>query len=130
MEITEQFLQSALESLKREIFESLHVAMPGTIVSYDSTACTAAIQPALRRQTQSGTILTAPQLSSVPVFLPSASHTVFPGDPCLLLFMDFCLDGYLTNRQPVLPPSPRQHDLSDAIALVGFGAFSGNATAP
>jgi GTP-binding protein len=45
MQITESFLQSALDSLRREIFENLHVAMPGILVSYDAETATADVQP-------------------------------------------------------------------------------------
>ncbi len=120
MEITESFLLNALDSLKKELLSSLHAAMPGNIVSYDPSSGLATIQPALRRKTHAGGIMTAPLLEDVPVFLPSSEYTPSPGDPCLLLFMDFCLDGWLSTGQPVIPPSPRTHDLSDAIALVGF----------
>ena len=120
MQITESFLHSALDSLRREIFENLHVAMPGILVSYDAETAAADVQPALRRKTSSGEILTAPLLRDVPVFLPSADFTPAPGDSCLLIFADFCADGWYESAQPVLPPSPRTHDLSDAFALVGF----------
>ena len=120
MQITESFLHSALDSLRREIFENLHVAMPGILVSYDADTATADIRPALRRKTASGQILTAPLLREVPVFLPSPDFTPSPGDHCLLIFADFCADGWYDAAQPVLPPSPRMHDLSDAFALVGF----------
>ena len=120
MEITEAFLQNALNSLKQEIFSSLRVAMPGNIVDFDAASGTASVQPALRRKTASGEILTAPLLSAVPVLRPSADFAVSPGDPCLLIFADFCIDGWLESGQPVLPPSSRQHDLSDAFALVGY----------
>ena len=120
MQITESFLQSALEALRREIFSSLHVAMPGTIISYDPDTATADVQPALRRTSTFGNLLTAPLLSGVPVFLPSADFTPSPGDACLLIFADFCIDGWYDTSQPVVPPSPRMHDLSDAFAIVGF----------
>ena len=120
MEITETFLQETLQSLKQEILSTLHVAMPGIIQSYDSATRTASVQPALRRQTPFGDILTAPLLQQVPVFLPSPDFAVVPGAHCLLIFADFCIDGWYESAQPVLPPSPRQHDLSDAFALVGF----------
>ena len=119
MKVTESFLHHALESLRQEIFSTMRVAMPGNIVSYDDGTGLAVIQPALRRKTRSGQILTAPQLSGVPVFRPTADHPISPGDPCLLLFMYFCMDGWLDTGQPVLPPSPRQHDLSDAVAITG-----------
>ena len=118
MEITESFLHEALEALKREIFSSLHVCMPGNIISWDPETGLASVQPALRRKTSSGQVLTAPQLFGVPVFRASSSVVPSPGDPCILLFTDFCLDGWLETGQPVIPPSPRQHDLSDAVALI------------
>ena len=120
MEISESFLLEALDSLKREILSALHVAMPGNVVDYDASAGLATVQPALRRKAASGAVVTAPLLREVQVLLPSGSHTVSPGDPCILLFQDFCPDGWLESGQPALPPSPRQHDLSDAVALVGF----------
>ena len=120
MQITESFLRQALESFRREILSSLHVAMPGIIRSYDASSATAEVQPALRRRTSSGDLVTAPVLSGVPVFLPSADFTPSAGDHCLLIFCDFCIDGWFDTGQPVLPPSPRMHDLSDAFAIVGF----------
>ena len=120
MQITESFLQQALESFRREIFASLHVAMPGIILSYDASSATAEVQPALRRRTSSGDLMTAPILSGVPVFLPASDFVPAPGDHCLLIFCDFCIDGWFDTGQPVLPPSPRMHDLSDAFAIVGF----------
>ncbi len=119
MEITESFLLESLEALKREILENLHTAMPGTILSYDSANGIARVQPGLRRQASGGKVLTAPELSGVPVFLSQPGQQVSPGDPCILLFMDFCMDGWLETGQPVIPPSPRMHDLSDAFALAG-----------
>ena len=119
MYIDEAFLQSALNSLKKDIFSSFHFAMPGIVEAYDSETGLAAVQPSLRRRTFSGDVLTAPLLEEVPVFLPDASCSVSPGMPCLLIFMDFCMDGWLQSGQPVLPPSPRKHDWSDAVALVG-----------
>ena len=119
--ITGDFLRQALDALRREIFSTLHVAMPGTVTAYDASDGTVSVRPALRRRTSSDQILPAPILPRVPVLLPSSDYTPAPGDPCLLIFSDFCLDGFLDTGQPVLPPSPRSHDLSDAFALVGFG---------
>ena len=119
MEVTQEFLQSALDSLRREIFSTLRVAMPGQIVSYDANSGLASVQPALR-QSASGTVLTAPILSEVPVILPTADYNVVTGAPCLLVFLDFCLDGFLQSGQPVIPPAPRKHDISDAVAILGF----------
>ena len=118
--ITGDFLRQALDALRREIFSTLHVAMPGTVTAYDASDGTVFVQPGLRRRVSSDQIMTAPLLPRVPVLLPSRDYVPAPGDPCLLIFCDFCLDGFLDTGQPLLPPSPRSHDLSDAFALVGF----------
>lgn len=120
MELTETFLQETLEAFRRELFSSLRCGMPGNVMAYDAETGLATVQPALRQKTSSGKVLTAPVLSGVPVLLPSQDFEVTAGSPCQLLFMDFCLDGWLETGQPVVPPSPRQHDLSDAVAIVGF----------
>ena len=120
MEVNEAFLQKALAALREEIFSALHAAMPGTVLSYDAENAVASVQPALLRRTASGALLPAPVLSQVPVLLPSPEAVPAPGDPCLLIFADFCVDGWRDTGQAVLPPSPRKHDLSDAFALVWY----------
>ena len=118
MEITAEFLESALQALKEEIFSSLHVAMPGIVQSYDPECGTAVVQPALKRKNAAGETVTAPLLRDVLVFRCSTSGTVASGTPCLLIFADFCIDGWFETGQPTVPPSPRSHDLSDAFALI------------
>ncbi len=118
MEITADFLEDALQALKKEIFASLHVAMPGIVQAYDPERRTAVVQPALRRRNADGEIITAPILQDVPVFLSSTVTNVAVGDSCLLIFADFCIDGWVETGQPVIPLSSRSHDLSDAFALV------------
>ena len=127
MDITPETIHQLLDSWKREIFSSLHAVLPGLIQSYDPDTGLASVQPALSGKTSAGNLLTAPLLTEVPVLLPSSDFTVSSGAFCLLFFMDSCLDGFLASRQPVLPASPRHHDLSDAIALVGwFPCFGGD----
>ena len=120
MQVTTAFLQEALEKLKQDICSSLHVIMPGRIASYDPSTGLADIQPVLMRRTSAGALLPAPLLLDVPVFRPTADYSLSPGDPCLVFFADFCLEGVWPELQPMVPPSPRAHDLSDAIALAGF----------
>ena len=38
-----------IRALKRDILSSLHCALPGTVVSFDSESQTAVIQPAVSR---------------------------------------------------------------------------------
>ena len=115
MEISESFLLSFAEKIKKEILSSLHVCCPGIIMSYDADTQTASVQPSLIASN-----LTAPILSAVPVLLPSGADAPAEGDPCLLLFADFCVDSFLSSGAPAVPPISRSHDWSDAFALVGL----------
>ena len=103
-----------VDALKREIFSSLHCAMPGIVESFDALTQTAAVRPALKRQ---GKVL--PLIRDVPVFMP-VSFTVYPGDACLLVFADFDTDAWLEGREAEEPASGRMHSLSDAFAFIGF----------
>ena len=44
----EQKRQEELQALKRDIFENLHCALPGKVVSFDAESQTAVIQPAVK----------------------------------------------------------------------------------
>ena len=118
MEVTAEFLESALQSLKEEIFSSLHVAMPGILQSYDPETQTATVQPALQRRSATGETISAPLLHDVPVFRCNSATDPAPGASCLLIFADFCIDGWLETGELSPPASPRSHDLSDAFVFI------------
>ena len=126
MDITETFLEQALEAFRKELFASLHVAMPGRVISYDASTGTATIQPAIRKRDLNGNLVTAPMLTGVPVFLPTAEFTPQAGDQCMVIFADCCIDGWFDTGSAVVPPSKRTHDLADGFALVGFRTRGGN----
>ena len=48
----EQKRQEELQAMKRDIFESLHCALPGTVVSFDAETQTAVIRPAVVREVE------------------------------------------------------------------------------
>jgi len=59
----------------------------------------------------------------------SVTIPIQPGDECLAVFSDSCLDAWLQNGaaigsdglvQSQVPMSPRRHNLSDAIAIFGL----------
>ncbi len=106
MEVTVEFLESALQTLKEEIFSTLHVAMPGILQSYDPETQTATIQPALQRRSATGETIAAPILHDVPVFRCNSATDPAPDASCLLIFADFCIDGFLAIGEPTLPASP------------------------
>ena len=113
-----------IEALKLDLFSSLHCALPGTVEAWDPETRTADIRPAARPQNRrnGSTPNPLPVLRDVPVFLPrglESQCTVSPGDACLVIFSDYPLDAWLTGDETA-PTPDRRHDLSDAVALVGF----------
>ena len=102
------------DALKRDFFSSLHCALPGKILSFDSETQTAEIQPAVKLGS-----LTYPPLSGVPVFMP-VPFEVNPGDACLVIFADIDIDAWLSSGEAEEPLSARQHSLSDGFAFIGF----------
>lgn len=120
-----------MQALKQEILESLHCALPGTVVSFDSETQTAVIRPAVKhrlasfRTERSGaegspSSVSLPLLRDVPVFMP-VPFDIHEGDACLVIFADRDIDGWYGTGEPSVLPSGRMHSLSDGFAFVGFG---------
>jgi hypothetical protein len=109
------------------VFARLRVALPGIIHSFDPQAQTAVIQPAIRERIKLNAVeqdLDLPLLPDVPVVFPRAggfclTMPVKPGDECLVIFADLCIDGWWTAGGVQSMAEKRRHDLSDAFALLG-----------
>ena len=99
---------AAVRALKKEIFSSLHCALPGTVESYDAETGTASVRLALSGM---------PILQDVLVF---ACNEVSAGDACLVVFADCDVDAWFDGNDSADPVSGRIHSLSDAFAFVGF----------
>ncbi|MCW0309116.1 Gp138 family membrane-puncturing spike protein [Pantoea ananatis] len=132
MAVTPQSLaggeEQAMKVLSDTIFSMLRVSMPGIIESFDPVACTCSIQPALKGQVADalGNMKSAPLpvLVDVPVIFPrgggcTITFPVKAGDECLVIFSDRCIDFWWQNGGVQEPVDQRQHDLSDAFAIVG-----------
>ena len=127
----EQKRQEELQALKQEIFESLHCALPGTVVSFDAETQTAVIRLGVMRERRGqssrswdGTsrarpLVPFPLLRDVPVFMP-VPFEIHEGDVCLVIFADRDIDAWFESGEPEVPPSGRMHSLSDGFAFVGF----------
>ena len=111
----EQKRQEELQALKRDIFEILHCALPGTVVSFDSETQMAVIQPTIKTSSD----VEFPLLRDVPVFMP-VSFEIQEGDACLVIFADRDIDAWFETGEAEVPPSSRMHSLSDGFAFVGF----------
>lgn len=120
--------QQAMKVLSDTIFSMLRVSLPGIIESFDPIACTCTVQPALKGQTadELGKVKSAPLplLVDVPVVFPrgggcTITFPVKAGDECLVVFSDRCIDFWWQSGGVQETVDPRQHDLSDAFAIVG-----------
>ena len=106
------------QSQKENVMESVHVSIPGEVMSFDNATRTAVIQPTIRRWRKRDV---PALLMDVPVFFPGGLvFDVNPGDECLVVFADSCIDAWFQNGGVSNPISARMHDYSDGFALVGF----------
>lgn len=120
--------QQAMKVLSDTIFSMLRVSMPGIIQSFDPDACTCTVQPAISGQKADDNgkyqSVPLPLLVDVPVIFPrgggcTITFPVNAGDECLIVFSDRCIDFWWQNGGIQEPVDPRQHDLSDAFAIIG-----------
>ena len=118
-----------IRALKRDILSSMHCALPGTVVSFDSESQTAVIQPAVSRaipsEVEGSHSISLPLLRDVPVFMP-VSFEVNEGDACLVIFADCDIDAWFESGEAEVPASDRMHSLSDGFAFVGFRTRGNN----
>jgi hypothetical protein len=104
------------------------VACPGIIQSVDYAAQTVTVQLALReRLVKDGKVewTDIPILPDVPLFVYSGggycmTMPVQPGDDCLVVFGDMCIDAWWQSGGVQNQIEKRRHDLSDGFAIVGF----------
>jgi len=129
---TESFadVRSLTTLLRRAVGRELldvHTALPGIVDTYDATSRRARVVPAIRLLLDDGSLLDRPPVTDVPVLFPSGGglSLTFPlqrGDPVLMIFSQRGMDGFKSSYT-VSPPSRGPiMDMSDAVALVGFGS--------
>ena len=129
-------LSEEIEQSKRELDSfglDLRVAAPGIVRSVDYARQTCTVQLAIReRMNRAGVLEWAeiPILPDVPFFVYSGGGycltlPIQPGDDCLVVFGDNCMDAWWQNGGVQNQVEKRRHDLSDGFALVGFRSQPG-----
>lgn len=116
-----QFTQAVIDTIKSEI-SGIHTSAPGTVVSYDSGAGRASVQPAMKYKVSDGRTLDMPVIVNVPVYFPSGgsaaiTYPIKAGDPCWLVFAERSIDDWLLGGAS---EDPRKYDLTDCVAFVGM----------
>lgn len=105
----------------------LRVAIPGIIQSFNPSEQTVEVKPAIREclvfdgEEQWTDI---PLLVDVPIVLPRAggyslTMPIKPGDECLVVFSDMCMDAWWQSGGTQNQVECRRHDLSDGFAIIG-----------
>jgi hypothetical protein len=123
---TEQLVgndEDADRNLAHGMILETHTLLPGVLKSYNNDLQTAVCQPAIRRLiTATGKMVALPLCLDVPVFFPGGVLTfdVAPGDAVVLAFSERCIDSWWAAGGVQDPVDLRNHDLSDAFALIGF----------
>jgi hypothetical protein len=102
--------------------------MPATIVSFDTSDCSASVQPSINKNYFDGTTEQLPVIHKVPVVFPvsglaSFTFPINAGDFCLLLFSERSLEEWKRLGINEKPIDRRKFALSDAIAIPGLIPF-------
>lgn len=133
---------SNARDLVRLAAASVHVAYPGTVVSYDSAAQRAVIRiaPSFRRADPNGgppVLYRAPDIPGVPVAFPgggpdySDTWPLAAGSSGLVVITSRSMDEWLSAGGTTSEPQdPRRHDLTDAVFLPGLRSFAAAEVVP
>ncbi|MDY4387905.1 Gp138 family membrane-puncturing spike protein [Pectobacterium aroidearum] len=120
--------QDLIGTVMNRVMSNLRVAMPGIIQSFNPEDVTCVVQPSntghdtdSRGNKESNPL---PLLVDVPVVFPhgggcTLTFPVSPGDECLIIFADRCIDFWWQSGGIQEPVSDRMHSLSDAFVIVG-----------
>jgi hypothetical protein len=107
----------------------LRVAAPAIVRSVDYKRQTVTCQLAIRERLNDGqgnlTWVDIPELLDVPFMVYSGGGycltlPIKPGDDCLVIFGDSCMDAWWQSGGVQNQIERRRHDLSDGFAIVGF----------
>lgn len=108
--------------------KDLNTCIPGIIVSFDPGNQWAEVQPAIKTIFTTAGAIDLPLCVDVPCQFPSGNRffitwPVFPGDECLLIFSQRCIDRWALEGDTQEPDDYRIHDMSDAFAIVGVNSL-------
>lgn len=120
--------EKMLDTLMSRAAATINCCVPGVVTQFFPASQTASIQPTVRRRIRAEKgvqEMAYPLLTDVPVLMLGGGQHFFtmpvqPGDECIVLFADSCIDAWWQSGSIQNPIIARTHDLSDGFALVGF----------
>lgn len=118
-------LESLLTRIMSEVKSDIRVALPAKVVSFNPSKQTVSCIPTVRELVNLNGKVSykdLPILEDVPIIMPRAGGWVItlpikPGDECMVVFQDLCIDGWWFRGGIQNWNDLRRHDLSDAIAI-------------
>lgn len=118
-------LTDSIQQMIEKSIGDMNTNIPGKIVSYNAATNRAVVKPDLPKMIPTNEALQSPQIIEVPVVWPAsgggkASFTMplQPGDGMLLNFSQRSMENWLDGKTDSVD-DPRQHDLSDCVAIPG-----------
>lgn len=119
---------SRTELIKRsfvEMMKDVGTSIPGHFLAFDPDTQLAQIQIGIVRIDVNGKKFTPSPLIECPVAFLGGSeyfieHQIDPGDECLIVFSQRCIDGWINTGGVANNPIMRFHDFSDAAILPGL----------
>lgn len=122
-------LSTLLDFVLEQRLKGVNTALPAIVETYDSATRRARVLPALRLLMTDGTTQRRAPLVNVPVAHPSGGGFTLllplsAGDAVLLVFSQRGLAEFKRQFSESDPTADRLFDLSDAVALAGFGSLS------
>lgn len=118
-------LTEAIQQMIEKAVSNVNTSLPGKVISYNAATNRAVVKPDLPKSIAVGEPLESPEIIEVPIVWPSSgggkssfTMPLQPGDGVLLNFQQRSLENWLDGKM-VMPDDPRQHDLSDCVAIAG-----------
>lgn len=117
-------LTNLVKTVVPELLKSVGTSIPGHIISFDAGRQIAQVQIGIKRIDVNGKQFEAPPLIECPVYFMGGSqyfieYQIDPGDECIILFSQRCIDGWVNNGGVANNPILRFHSFDDAMVLPG-----------
>ena len=119
----QEFTQE-VENTARDVVDEIHTALPGRIISFNPSACTASVKPIGRYVTSDGKELDYPVITEAPVIFPfcqtedvGIAFPVKSGDNCIIIVSEVELDSWRSGAES---EGTLRFDLTSAIIIPGL----------
>ena len=118
-----------LSKFRNKIAETMRVAIPGIIDSYDHAKQKAIVKVDIKELFEDGTSLESPVITNVPVIMSASGGALFSmpvkqGDYCLLIVCDRDISNWLLGASNQNPQTFRKNSLTDTVAIMGLRPFN------